>query len=121
MERICIRNTYEDGSTIVGPGVATDDKEDHPGYRYFAFNDTTIIAFVELPETETHGPQARVIVRDLTGRYVWDAQLEPKEHLTSPVDEAQRPGPAEDLLDKEQGFVLRSGISVRKTSEEQKS
>ncbi|KAI9315822.1 hypothetical protein BX666DRAFT_1859621 [Dichotomocladium elegans] len=61
-------------STIVGPGVANDDKDELHQYQYFSFNETTIVAFVELPETETQGPRARVIIRDITGRYVWDAE-----------------------------------------------
>ncbi|KAG1471230.1 hypothetical protein G6F56_002246 [Rhizopus delemar] len=62
-------------STIVGPGISQDDS-DYQQYQYFSFNDTTIIAFVELFETKER--QARMIVRDLTGRYVWDTLLEPK-------------------------------------------
>ncbi|KAG1463089.1 hypothetical protein G6F46_002102 [Rhizopus delemar] len=63
-------------STIVGPGVSQDDVE-YQQYQYFAFNDTTIIAFVELSEAKGER-QARMIIRDLTGRYVWDTLLEPK-------------------------------------------
>ncbi|CAO3694673.1 unnamed protein product [Rhizopus microsporus] len=67
-------------STIAGPGVAQDDG-DYQQYQYFSFNDTTIIAFVELPEAKEKR-QSRMIIRDLTGRYVWDAQLEPKATLS---------------------------------------
>ncbi|KAI9484408.1 hypothetical protein BDB00DRAFT_148787 [Zychaea mexicana] len=102
-------------STIVGPGVATEDKSEFLKYQYFSFNDTTIIAFVELPETETEGPQARVIVRDLTGRYVWDAHAEPSnKNLEKP-----RPRSVTNSLDaKDQGFSLRPGVRVRPTSSE---
>lgn len=45
-------------STIVGPGVAQDDMRYHQ-YQYFSFNDTTIIAFVEIPKTELKGTDPR--------------------------------------------------------------
>lgn len=38
-------------STIAGPGVSQDDGN-YQQYQYFSFNDTTIIAFVELPEAK---------------------------------------------------------------------
>jgi hypothetical protein len=41
-------------STIIGPGVSQDDVGYHQ-YQYFSFNDTTIIAFVELPKNEFRG------------------------------------------------------------------
>lgn len=88
-------------STIIGPGVSPDDAEYHQ-YQYFSFNDTTIIAFVELPKNETRkSTQARMIVRDLTGRYVWDTQLEPKL------------GPSETHVSLENKFVLRQDVCVQ--------
>lgn len=88
-------------STIIGPGVSQEDTGYHQ-YQYFSFNDTTIIAFVELPKTETRGAQARMIIRDLTGRYVWDSQLEPKlETSETPVN------------DNEQEFALRPDICIQ--------
>lgn len=39
-------------SSIAGPGVTQDDLRYHQ-YQYFSFNDTTIMAFVEIPKTET--------------------------------------------------------------------
>ena len=108
-------------STIVGPGVATEDKTDfHNKYQYFSFNDTTIIAFVELPETETEGPRARVIIRDLTGRYVWDALSEPtgKEVLNNKPRPRSMVAPTIGMEPKEQGFPVRPGIRVRPTSSE---
>ncbi|KAI7855415.1 hypothetical protein BDC45DRAFT_568310 [Circinella umbellata] len=108
-------------STIVGPGVATEDKTDFNNkYQYFSFNDTTIIAFVELPETETEGPQARVIVRDLTGRYVWDAHSEPssKDVLNTKPRPRSMIDPTIEMESKDQGYSVRSGICVRPTSSE---
>lgn len=88
-------------STIIGPGVSQDDAEYHQ-YQYFAFNDTTIVAFVELPKSDTRQhTQARMIIRDLTGRYVWDTQLEPKL------------GPSETHVSLENSFVLRQDVRIQ--------
>lgn len=108
-------------STIIGPGAATDDhKEDMPKYQYFSFNDTTIVAFVELPETETHGPKAQMIIRDVTGRYVWDAVADPSKELEMSVSSKHKSvshsGNASDI--KEEGFCLRPGVEVQNTVSE---
>ncbi|KAI8093558.1 uncharacterized protein BX664DRAFT_295379 [Halteromyces radiatus] len=118
-------------STIVGPGVSpssssSDDKNDIEcrQYQYFSFNDTTIIAFLELPSTDTKPAESRMILRDLTGRYVWDAHLEsptgdpfdqplPVTPNLSPAP-IRTPDTVSHLLDREQGYVLRSSISVQK-------
>ncbi|KAI8993599.1 hypothetical protein BDB01DRAFT_847455 [Pilobolus umbonatus] len=93
-------------STIVGPGVSQSDEE-YNQYQYFSFNDTSIIAFLELPVTDTETPKTRIIVRDLTGRYVWDNELEPKlvhhekeERTEIEDDESEVP------------FKLRSHMSI---------
>ncbi|ORX55802.1 hypothetical protein DM01DRAFT_1335187 [Hesseltinella vesiculosa] len=110
-------------STIVGPGLSssTDDKNDieYRHFQYFSFNDTTIIAFVELPPTDTKPAETRIVIRDLTGRYAWDAHLEPPfcdSPLTfSPLDDGAKFEAAEDhLLEREQGFTLRPGLLVKK-------
>ncbi|CAO3589975.1 unnamed protein product [Absidia cylindrospora] len=113
-------------STIVGPGVAPstiDEKNDTEcrQYQYFSFNDTTIIAFLELPATDTKPAESRMILRDLTGRYVWDA------HLESPSsDQQDKTSPTTPPLlkkgfdtisqigDREQGYTLRPSIFVQK-------
>lgn len=46
-------------SSIIGPGVAQDDVR-YSQYQYFSFNDTTIIAFVEIPKTETKGEAIKI-------------------------------------------------------------
>ncbi|KAL0079919.1 hypothetical protein F4703DRAFT_1174065 [Phycomyces blakesleeanus] len=106
-------------STIVGPGMVLDEKqENYHQYQYFSFNDTTIIAFVELPATELRSSQARIIIRDLTGRYVWDSQLEPSRDLT-PVNPKATPSyndPISDILGDDQGYKMRSNISIQKES-----
>ncbi|RCI03744.1 Ral GTPase-activating protein subunit alpha-2, partial [Rhizopus stolonifer] len=91
-------------STIVGPGVSQDDVAYHQ-YQYFSFNDTTIIAFVELPKTTHRGVQARIIIRDLTGRYVWDTQLEPSIESLSFKQK--------DKTENEQRFVLRENVCIQ--------
>ncbi|KAG0169558.1 Ral GTPase-activating protein subunit alpha-2 [Apophysomyces sp. BC1015] len=105
-------------STIVGPGVAAEEKTDteYNQYQYFSFNDTTIIAFIELPPIDTKGAQSRIIIRDLTGRYAWDAQLAHRYLPTSPDPKSveTRHEEVEDLLDTEQGFALRENVSVRR-------
>ncbi len=112
-------------STITGPGVSQDNIG-YSQYQYFSFNDTTIIAFVEIPKTDTRGTeekkrdqrkkfnfvllgaQARLIIRDLTGRYVWDTQLEPnlgqETETTTNV--------------KTENFVLRNDVRLKKSSDE---
>lgn len=93
-------------STIIGPGVSQDDAEYHQ-YQYFSFNDTTIVAFVELPKSPSRKfAQARMIIRDLTGRYVWDTQLEPKL------------GPSETHASIENKFVLRQDVCVQSLDNE---
>lgn len=89
-------------STIIGPGVSQEDTGYHQ-YQYFSFNDTTIIAFVELPRTDTRGAQSRMIIRDLTGRYVWDTQLEPKpEIFETPM-----------VNHNHEEFALRSNVHIQ--------
>ncbi|KAF7726352.1 Ral GTPase-activating protein subunit alpha-1 [Apophysomyces ossiformis] len=104
-------------STIVGPGVATEEKSDieYHQYQYFSFNDTTIIAFIELPQTETQGSQSRIIIRDLTGRYAWDAHLARRYPpiASSSKDTETNEGHTERIASTEQGFVLREDISIR--------
>ncbi|ORZ14187.1 hypothetical protein BCR42DRAFT_393825 [Absidia repens] len=113
-------------STIVGPGVAPstiDEKNDTEcrQYQYFSFNDTTIIAFLELPATDTKPAESRMILRDLTGRYVWDAHLESpssdQQDKTSPITPPiLKKGfdTVNQIGDREQGYALRSSISVQK-------
>ncbi|GAA5798646.1 hypothetical protein HPULCUR_004051 [Helicostylum pulchrum] len=96
-------------SSIIGPGVAQDDVR-YSQYQYFSFNDTTIIAFVEIPKTETKGAQARMIIRDLTGRYVWDTQLEPKMAETDLIDHS---------LEKNE-FELRQDVRIKSVDQEPK-
>lgn len=92
-------------STIIGPGVSQDDAEYHQ-YQYFSFNDTTIVAFVELPKTQSREAQARMIIRDLTGRYVWDTQLEPKL------------GKSETDYSIKNNFVLRQDVCIQLPEDE---
>ncbi|KAI8984457.1 hypothetical protein BDF20DRAFT_911553 [Mycotypha africana] len=97
-------------STILGPGVSQDDM-DYRHYQYFSFNDSTIIAFAEVPKLgETKKTHARMIIRDLTGRYVWDAQLEPG------YDEPETATAMAEVLmnDEAQRFTLREDITVQK-------
>ncbi|KAI9252129.1 hypothetical protein BY458DRAFT_359294 [Sporodiniella umbellata] len=84
-------------STIAGPGISQDDI-DYQQYQYFSFNDTTIIAFVELFETKER--RTRMIVRDLTGRYAWDTLLEPKTTLINNNDSSADTGENEYSLDQ---------------------
>ncbi|KAL9549835.1 hypothetical protein MBANPS3_005021 [Mucor bainieri] len=89
-------------STIIGPGVSQQDDDEYHQYQYFSFNDTTIVAFVELPQSPARQQaQARMIIRDLTGRYVWDTQLEPKL------------GPSETQVSMENKFVVRQDVCIQ--------
>lgn len=93
-------------STVVGPGVAASEDPLEEQYQYFAFNDTTIVAFVELAPTETEGSQARILLRDLTGRYCWDAQLQPKSLDSGSPDPASDHG-------LQEGLQLRPSVPIR--------
>ncbi|KAI8332922.1 hypothetical protein BC941DRAFT_435785 [Chlamydoabsidia padenii] len=113
-------------STIVGPGVASaaaDEKNDIEcrQYQYFSFNDTTIIAFHELPATDTKPAESRMILRDLTGRYVWNAHLESpttdqldQSLTTTPALPTKNYDPTSQIGDKEQGYILRPTTSLYK-------
>lgn len=124
-------------SNISGPGVSTtsDDKNDieYKQFQYFSFNETTIIAFVELPATESNPAETRVIVRDMTGKYVWDAHMVPlsneqqkqKQDLStsssssssslSPSNYPDKQNRIDKLIDGDHGYSLRSNISVAKS------
>ncbi|KAI9480932.1 MAG: hypothetical protein EXX96DRAFT_564755 [Benjaminiella poitrasii] len=99
-------------STIVGPGVSQEEDNYHQ-YQYFSFNDTTIIAFVELPKTNQREAQARMIIRDLTGRYVWDTHLEPKFGSSETV--ALKKTSTETV---EEQFVFGRGVNIQLSAEE---
>ncbi|CAO3638558.1 unnamed protein product [Cunninghamella blakesleeana] len=130
-------------SNISGPGVSTssDDKNDieYKQFQYFSFNETTIIAFVELPATETNTAETRVIVRDMTGKYVWDAHMIPLSNEQKQLQKNQDSSPSsslpsspssssltpsnypdkqnriDKLIDGDHGYTLRSNISVTKS------
>lgn len=115
-------------SNISGPGVSTttEDKSDteYKQFQYFSFNETTIIAFLELPATESNPAETRVIVRDMTGKYVWDAHLVPfsnEQDSSSPTtintnqSENNSQNRIDQLLDGNHGYSLRSNISVVKS------
>jgi hypothetical protein len=47
-----------------------------PPALYMVSNDATLLSLVQVPSQRQAGaPEARVIVRDMTGRYTWDASL----------------------------------------------
>ncbi|CAO3607595.1 unnamed protein product [Cunninghamella echinulata] len=115
-------------SNISGPGVSTttEDKSDteYKQFQYFSFNETTIIAFLELPASESNPAETRVIVRDMTGKYVWDAHLvpfsnEPDSPSPSTINTNQSENNSQNridqLLDGSHGYSLRSNISVVKS------
>lgn len=52
------------------------------------------------------GAQARLIIRDLTGRYVWDTQLEPNFDQTSEINLPK-------CSEKSEQFVLRQDVRIR--------
>ncbi|KAL1925039.1 uncharacterized protein VTP21DRAFT_4693 [Calcarisporiella thermophila] len=63
-------------TTIYGSSIGEKQNEDiDEPFQYFAFNDTMLLAFSERMESTASGyKKARVIMRDVTGRYAWDAQ-----------------------------------------------
>lgn len=44
--------------------------------QFFVYGDTTLISFVELPPcSDSPDGEARIIARDITGKYCWDSRL----------------------------------------------
>ncbi|KAI7906537.1 uncharacterized protein BX663DRAFT_496797 [Cokeromyces recurvatus] len=99
-------------STILGPGVSQEEENYHQ-YQYFSFNDTTIIAFVELPKSNQREAEARIIIRDLTGRYVWDTRLEPKFGSSETTTAFKK----NSIGNAEEQFVLRRGLNIQSINE----
>lgn len=54
------------------------------------------------------GAQARMIIRDLTGRYVWDTQLEPKMAETDLIDHSS----------EKNEFELRQDVRIKSVDQE---
>lgn len=70
-----ILHHYNNFSSPCGPSVMSsqivepDDAKENEKSLYFTMNGTTLLTFCSNPEGAAKG---RVIIRDMTGRYVWD-------------------------------------------------
>ncbi|KAJ3031844.1 Ral GTPase-activating protein subunit alpha-1, partial [Rhizophlyctis rosea] len=60
-------------SQILDPALSEDPGSEPDRYLYFTYNGTTLITLVELPGSTPLETRARLIVRDMTGRYSWDS------------------------------------------------
>ncbi|KAJ3038843.1 Ral GTPase-activating protein subunit alpha-2 [Rhizophlyctis rosea] len=60
-------------SQILDPALSEDPTAEPDRYLYFTFNGTTLITLVEIPGSSPLEARARLIVRDMTGRYAWDS------------------------------------------------
>ncbi|KAJ3100407.1 hypothetical protein HDU97_002239 [Phlyctochytrium planicorne] len=67
------------GSSVLSSQIVdssfSDDAKDDDKCLYFTFNDTTLITIAEIPGTTPSETRTRTIVRDVTGKYVWDSYL----------------------------------------------
>ncbi|KAJ3023285.1 Ral GTPase-activating protein subunit alpha-2 [Thoreauomyces humboldtii] len=61
-------------SQILDPALQDEPKEGEK-YLYLAINGTTIMTIVDMPGRTPLDSRARLIVRDMTGRYTWDSRL----------------------------------------------
>lgn len=68
------------GWELVGSAIVEQDDMAATGEwtpdcaRFFAFDDDMVLSMVEMP-VSAGVSRTRVILRDVTGRYVWDSQL----------------------------------------------
>ncbi|KAJ3147009.1 Ral GTPase-activating protein subunit alpha-1 [Geranomyces michiganensis] len=83
---------------LLDPALQEDPKEGER-YLYMSLNDTTLLTLVDMPGVTPLDSRARLIVRDMTGRYAWDAHLffENLAKMQQRVDAATRGEALEDL------------------------
>lgn len=62
-------------SAIADPVFIDDYSKNNDKYLYFTYNDSTILTLVEIPGSTPQSTRARVIARNVTGKYVWDSFL----------------------------------------------
>ncbi|KAJ3145195.1 Ral GTPase-activating protein subunit alpha-1 [Geranomyces variabilis] len=77
-----------------------DDPKEGERHLYMSLNGTTLLTLVDMPGATPLDSRARLIVRDMTGRYAWDAHLfyESLLKMQQRVDAANRGEAGEDLL-----------------------
>ncbi|KAI8823427.1 uncharacterized protein EV422DRAFT_354572 [Fimicolochytrium jonesii] len=64
------------GSQILDPSLQEEgSRRESDKYLYFSFNRTTLITLVEIPGRTPLDTRARLIIRDMSGRYCWDSSL----------------------------------------------
>jgi hypothetical protein len=62
-------------SAINDPAFIDDTAKEFDKYLYFTYNDSTIIALVEMPGSTPQSTRSRIIARNTSGKYVWDSSL----------------------------------------------
>jgi hypothetical protein len=62
-------------STINDPAFVDDTAKAFDKYLYFTYNDSTIIALIEIPGSTPQTTKSRIIARNMSGKYVWDSSL----------------------------------------------
>ncbi|KNC97790.1 uncharacterized protein SPPG_06786 [Spizellomyces punctatus DAOM BR117] len=63
------------GSQLIDPALTEDPGKDGERYLYFTYNKTTLITVIDMPGRTPLDSRARLIIRDMTGRYSWDTYL----------------------------------------------
>ncbi|KAJ3191793.1 Ral GTPase-activating protein subunit alpha-2 [Irineochytrium annulatum] len=61
-------------SQILESAFAEDGRAEDKSL-YFSFNDTTLISIIEIPGVTPLDTRSRIVVRDMTGKFVWDNYL----------------------------------------------
>eukprot|EP00123_Amoebidium_parasiticum_P015941 comp23211_c1_seq6/m.37771 comp23211_c1_seq6/g.37771 ORF comp23211_c1_seq6/g.37771 comp23211_c1_seq6/m.37771 type:complete len:973 (-) comp23211_c1_seq6:412-3330(-) len=56
-----------------------------PGVQFFVYNDSTLISLVEFPPNHPSGIQARVLLRDMTGKHAWDSKILYQDDYSRPL------------------------------------
>ncbi|KAJ3175950.1 Ral GTPase-activating protein subunit alpha-2 [Geranomyces variabilis] len=87
------------GTQLLDPALQEDPKEGER-HLYMSLNGTTLLTLVDMPGATPLDSRARLIVRDMTGRYAWDAHLfyESLFKMQQRVDAANRGETGENLL-----------------------
>ena len=85
---------HDDVPTLLGEQDLSLDTFQSPNIQLFVLNNTTLLSLVEIPsldpigEFNTASSQVRVILRDISGKFSWDASI-----LYSPAAEGVAPAP----------------------------
>ncbi|KJE91836.1 hypothetical protein CAOG_009595 [Capsaspora owczarzaki ATCC 30864] len=72
----CLTSRVTEYDEVTSSNELTSELFDAPGVQFFVLNSSTLISLIELPSKVLgEPPRARVLLRDMTGKYAWDATL----------------------------------------------